>query len=194
MKNNKKGFTLIEILAVIIIMGVLMLLVVPAVTKYIHKSKMDVYTGDLQSMITSVKNEVISGDKEFYEDFDSDYEYLVVPLVCIDLEKGSNKKSTFGEYLPQYSFVLVEGNDIGYSFKVQALDDKGYGTALSKYELIKISEVNDNALSYITRTIDDDGNATYGFELKNYNIPGDKSAYVLTCDAITNVELPSNVE
>ena len=36
--NNKKGFTLIEALAVIIILGILIIIAVPSVTKYINST------------------------------------------------------------------------------------------------------------------------------------------------------------
>ena len=40
MKNNK-GFTLVELLAVIVIMGILMMIAIPSITKTIEKSRKD---------------------------------------------------------------------------------------------------------------------------------------------------------
>lgn len=39
MKKNKKGFTLVELLAVIVILGVLLIIAVPAVTRLISSSR-----------------------------------------------------------------------------------------------------------------------------------------------------------
>ena len=92
-KFTKKGFTLIEIIAVVIIIGVLMLLAVPSITKYINSSKRDTYKANLKNFVTSVNNEVLSKYNEKYA-FDEEIEYMVVPFSCIDLEKGDkNKKS-----------------------------------------------------------------------------------------------------
>ena len=42
MKNNKKGFTLVELLAVIVILGILLLVAVPSVSNIIKSSKQGV--------------------------------------------------------------------------------------------------------------------------------------------------------
>ena len=102
-KINKKGFTLIELLAVIIILGVLLLIAVPSVSKYITQSRMNTYGTNLTRLVDAVSNEVnnYSGTYSFRAN-----EYLIVPLVCIDVEKGSNTKSPFGEYVPENSFFV----------------------------------------------------------------------------------------
>ena len=182
-QTNNKGFTLIEILAVVIIISVLVLIAVPAVTKYITSSKLNIYESTLRNMVSTVNNEIISGHREKYS-FDEENEYLVMPLVCVELEKGDNQKSPFSNYVAAYSFIIVEATATGYSYKVQALDETGYGTYLIKPEEIKIEEININNLSYLTK-IDDD----YNIELKNYS--NSKTPYIITCEALEQAEMPT---
>ena len=56
MKKNNKGFTMIEIMAVIIILGILAGLVVPAVTKYVNRSKKDYFNSLEQEIIIMAKD------------------------------------------------------------------------------------------------------------------------------------------
>ena len=55
MKKNKKkkAFTLIELLAVIIILGVLMLVAVPSVTGYISNSRKEAYINTAKEYVNS---------------------------------------------------------------------------------------------------------------------------------------------
>lgn len=52
---NKKGFTLVELLAAIVILGLLTLITVPAVTKIVKDNKNDLYLSQLQSFRDSAK-------------------------------------------------------------------------------------------------------------------------------------------
>lgn len=186
-KMNRKGFTLIEIIAVVIIMAILMAIVVPVVTKYINNSKKSNYESSLRNMVSTVNNEIISGHIEDYT-FDEENEFLVMPLVCIELEKGDNKKSPFSNYVSAYSFVIAEATENGYRYMVQALDETGYGTYLIKPEEIKIEDLEVSKLSFITEV-----EGEYSITFKNYSI--DKEPYVFTCEAlIEDTELPSNTD
>lgn len=55
---NKKGFTLIEILAVIAILAVLVTLVVPRVINYYFKSKKDMFLNEVGKLYSETKNEM----------------------------------------------------------------------------------------------------------------------------------------
>lgn len=60
MKKNNKGFTMIEIISVVIIIGVIMLLVIPGITRLMEKFKKDYYE--------KVELIVTESGKEFYSD------------------------------------------------------------------------------------------------------------------------------
>ena len=56
MKLNQKGFSLIEMLAVVVIIGLLLVFIVPNVSKLIEQNKNDAYEKLKDSIITATKN------------------------------------------------------------------------------------------------------------------------------------------
>ena len=69
---NKKAFTLIELLAVIIILGILMLIAIPSVTNYINNSRKSTYVTTVNELVKGTIAKVNSGDLNVY---DSDTTY-----------------------------------------------------------------------------------------------------------------------
>lgn len=53
----KKGFTLVEILAVIVILGIIALITMPAITKIIDGSRADTFRISLESLLKVAKND-----------------------------------------------------------------------------------------------------------------------------------------
>ena len=64
--KDNKAFTLIELLAVIIILGVLMIIAIPSVTTYISNSRKTAYIDTAKQVISGARNLVNEGRLEMY--------------------------------------------------------------------------------------------------------------------------------
>lgn len=132
--KNKKAFTLVELLAVIVILGVLLTLIIPNATKYINSSKKEAYVANVlsyaraiesQKMISVAKSKSASG-VYFFEEADV---------------KGDTTKSPFAKFVKNKSFVLIDCDDNKCSTYVQAIDESGVGIVLKNKEEITSKDV-----------------------------------------------------
>ena len=87
MKLNNKGFTLVEVLAVVVILGVLAVIMIPTVSNIINKNKDD----DLNN----IKNSILSAAKLFV----SDNRYEIVLYGTCDSNDKRNVNKISGEEL-----------------------------------------------------------------------------------------------
>ncbi len=97
---NKKAFTLIELLAVIIILGLLMAIAIPSVTRYINNSRKKVYANTLDSYVDGLTKMFANGDIPGMYEEDTTY---YVPFSCITTEKGEGSPN--GDW--EFAYVLV---------------------------------------------------------------------------------------
>ena len=143
MKNNK-GFTLVEILAVIIILGILMIIAVPAVTQHISDSRKTTFITSSNKLIEAALDEIT--DME-YSVSNPDYTYYI-PTKCLDAQNGD--KSAYGSFVS--SFVVVTYKDGKNYFYYTGFDDTGHGILLTYRDLLDESVIK-TGLNSIDTTI-----------------------------------------
>ena len=104
---NNKGFTLVELLAVVCIMGILMMIAVPAITLIIEDARIDTIMTTIDAYVESLKYDVIDGTYDFE---DADQSIFAVPIECIDMENEG--KYPYGNWLQAnkdyWAYVLVQ--------------------------------------------------------------------------------------
>ena len=118
-KKKKRAFTLIELLAVIIILGILMIVAIPSVTSYINDSRKSAYVDTAKEIVSGTRNIVNEGSLGMY---DTDTTYYI-ESGYIKTENAS--KSPYGEFVNAY--VIVTYNGKGYTYYWTSVDDSRQG-------------------------------------------------------------------
>ena len=142
--KNKKGFTLIEMLCVIVILSALILIIVPVVTKNTSESKTNVYN----SLINKILSASYDWSLEHTELLPKEGENISITLgtlqslgyISTDLKNPNtdslfpadmiitityvksnknNPKLTYGKYKGDYSYVV----DVNSGTEIESLDD-----------------------------------------------------------------------
>lgn len=148
-KNIKnKGFTLIELLAVIVILAILLAIAVPAVTKYITKSRKDGMVSTAQGFADAISKDTTS---EFYELPVGSNDITIISVDLIKLENGKEKSPYSGRWLPRYSYVAIintgTDEDPDYEYYVALRDSKRYTVSLTRVGDISRSSIIRNNVS-----------------------------------------------
>ena len=167
-KNSKNAFTLIELLAVIIILGVLLIIAIPSVTKYIQDSRRESYVTIVKEYITGASSIVNSSKIQLY-DLKATY---YIPTTCINLESGG--ESPFGDFEPAYVVVTYSGNNYDYYFTGRDTSSMGvyltYEKLLSKKHVVSgVKSINtsigignrDKIIKYTNTCLDSDAIESY---------------------------------
>lgn len=142
----KKGFTLIEMIAVVIILGIVLLIAVPAVTSYIKGSNDSVYVNSMSSYLQQVKMDY---SEKQYGPYINKGEIMVVPLKNIKLDKGNTDSSPYGKIVYSQSYVLIERSTNGVKYYVTVLDKTSKG-----FVDVREDEMNNNSVKKDLKSID----------------------------------------
>ncbi|MBE6158160.1 MAG: type II secretion system protein [Firmicutes bacterium] len=131
-KKNQKGFSLIELLAVIVIMGILMLVGIPAVKKYVTNSKKDVYVNAVQTYVKATKTAFENEDLTCSDTLKGNYFIYFSQLDSVMEDKAKSpftKKGMNGMII----FSVNDGKISDDGIKVAVRDDSGIGFARCAY-------------------------------------------------------------
>lgn len=113
MKNNK-GFTLVEVLAVLIIISLLLLVAIPNVSTILNNSKKETFISNASSFIRSFKagflarDYVVEGNESVICSVPPVGKYISISLSEIEVEKDSRKSSWGIEFDNVFSYVVVK--------------------------------------------------------------------------------------
>lgn len=116
--KNKKGFTLVELLAVLVILGILMGIAIPAITRLIGDNKTKTYINDAKKLVA--RAETVVNSKNTVIEKPDPGDCIVFSLGYLD--DGSFDSSPYkdkdGEYMDEASFVVLKNNGGNYLYTV----------------------------------------------------------------------------
>ncbi len=145
MKKNNKGFTLVELLAALVILGVLAALALPTVVNLLGNSRDKLYITDAKKLISQAeyKFRVASSEIEKPEDG----ECLVLSMVYLDNSDFDNPPNN-GEYVREASYVVVKNNGGNFEFSVELVEEVKKGV-FKGVELSRDSSLSTSSTRHI---------------------------------------------
>ncbi|MBQ6539164.1 MAG: prepilin-type N-terminal cleavage/methylation domain-containing protein [Bacilli bacterium] len=114
--KKKKGFTMVELLGAVVILGILMLVAIPAVNSYIQKSRTKYYDAQKRNLIVATKSYIKNNNMAPKEvgDFSDismdelvDNKYISVIKDAYKKECTGNKNNLFDDS-QEYTFVRIK--------------------------------------------------------------------------------------
>ena len=143
-KMKNKGFTLIEILAVVMIIGVLGIIGVSAISSYIEESRKSTFIATAKVYIDAARD-LKAGDKLIQEPKDT--EAVLIPLDILELEENHDFSTPYGEIDKNKSYIIITNENNKLKYYVTILDESGHALVmieegeLSK-DNIQVSQLN----------------------------------------------------
>jgi len=156
--KNKKGFTLVELLAVIAILAILVIMALPAVLRMFEKARIDSFTNEVNVLVRTTEQQYLLGGG-IPQSFNSSSNKL--PLTgnssleyCVSIDgngKITELKATNGNYKYESSGIVEEVHSTEVS------------TAESNYELSCAGGSGSSSITYVNRQ--NEGSITVGDEV-----------------------------
>ena len=154
LKVNNKGFTLIELIAMMVILGILMIISVPNIAGIIKNNREIAVAEDFNRFVNSTKTKFNTRKTKYPRNLNS---CVIISLDFADTNEDLKKGMNGGYYSRGESFVVVrkEKSDSGsfvYKYYVRLVEIQEQGGKSHKYEipLTEFSEFTNNTKKYVT--------------------------------------------
>ena len=153
MKN--KGFTLVELLAMLVVLGILMGIAIPNIMGMVSNQRQNAIRNDATQMVSNAKVKIAKSGNAITKPTAN--KCVIFSLEFLNYNDNINRGPNGGDYEKYESFVIYTRVNNEYKYYVRLLEKQGnnkhYGVNL--VESSELRETNTNDIKVIN-------NATYG--------------------------------
>jgi len=135
--KNRKGFTLIEILSVVIIIGILGIIGIVAISSYVENSKQSSFVNIAKVYLDNAKA-MKAADKLFHDPKNT--EAVLIPLSEIEMEKGMTA-TPYGEIDFDNSYVVIVNVKGKYHYYITLRDETGHAFILENVNTLSTEKI-----------------------------------------------------
>lgn len=138
---NRKGFTLVELIAMMAVLAILMVITVPNMSGILNKNKDSITKEDVNKMVSGAKTKFQTKEAKYPK---SAGDCVILSLGFIDGNNDINKGINDGVYSKTKSFVVVSkenegGNTYSYKYYIRLVeelekDNYQYGLGIISYD------------------------------------------------------------
>jgi prepilin-type N-terminal cleavage/methylation domain-containing protein len=119
MKNNK-GFTLVELLAMLVVIGILMVVTIPNITGIMKNNRLNGFKGDAKQMVEKT-NIMVSKSKDIKKP--QNRECLIFTLDYLNTNDDLTSGPNGGLYNQEESFVVYTRNGQKYEYYIRLIEE-----------------------------------------------------------------------
>lgn len=105
--KNQKGLTLVELLAVVVILGIIAAIAVPSIGGIIDNTKKDAHVANAEQMVAAARLAVASNDSSLVDDTNNTFDIKLEDLVSKGYLEEVIDPDTNSKYVDDNSYVRV---------------------------------------------------------------------------------------